>query len=735
MSQLGKHPHAGISPVTLAEDSAQGELAKTTAHHMAVVERLPPGFSDYAILKKVGQGGMATVLLARDPKLRRQVALKVQSTHDASELEQFMLEAQVTAQLEHPNIVPVYAFEGGPDGQTAYTMKLVEGKSLKEVITQAKADPSQALAQRLELFLKICDAIDYAHAKGVVHRDLKPANVMIGPFNEVYVLDWGLAKLVAQPDPELSAARLPVLEQSGQDSMASSLVLGEIDVHDAASRTIAGTLKGTPLYMAPEQATAEGDAVGPHSDQYALGLVLYELINLRRAYGSDDLVGVVRDAQNARVRPPNPAIDPPAELTAIVNKATAKQPRDRYLSVRRLARDVRCFLRNEETQALPDDLRRKLRRWLSQNPQRALALGLALVLFTVVTLVVGAARQKIAISDERLHFQRQAQATERLVGIATRRAQALSTDLLWFRALAEGLARAMSQALATGEPSNEPIYGSEAFADPSRAPSDIRFSGHYGKKISLNWPIHRSAPSDDPARGEEEVRRLSPLRHAMRDMFSSGPNLPAETRDAPSLDARILNHHVPMEWVYVATEATGSLVLYPGAKDMGMSPSYDPRTRSWYQESKAAWQAGRRRHFSRPYVDQMGQGLVVTATQACVGRDGRFIGVAAVDLGLEFLVSNHLRAPELPGFRRGYLIDPQGTVLLSSEATAKSPTHADGTLKLPAFPFPGVLPKILDSPSGLLREGEWVLAWSRTEFNGSTFVAQAEATALFGQTR
>jgi serine/threonine protein kinase len=251
----------------------------------------------YELRGRVGRGGMGTVWRAYDRELGREVALKVMNGPDPRPGGEARLrtEAQVLARLEHPGLVPVHDLGALPDGRMFYAMKLVRGRRLDE-----HARDLRSPAARLRVFERICEAVAFAHAHGVIHRDLKPQNVMVGPFGEVLVLDWGVAKVLAEPEPAS-----PTLEP---------VAPREVDA-DAATLTAAGTVLGTPGYMAPEQARGES-AVGVAADVYALGALLSFLAG---------------DA-------------PPRALAAMVARARAPRPEDRYPSVGALQEDVARFL-------------------------------------------------------------------------------------------------------------------------------------------------------------------------------------------------------------------------------------------------------------------------------------------------------------------------------------------------------------------------------------------------------
>ena len=272
----------------------------------------------------LGEGGMGRVLRVRDRDLLREVAVKHLRPEVAREggmLEQFLWEARITAYLDHPNIVPVHDLGVSPDGQIYLTMKLVRGTALDVALAKLAAAEGEVaglhLQRRLRLFLQVCHAISFAHARGVLHRDLKPANVLLGEHGEVLVTDWGIA--VPLPDASGDAIR-PLLPDR-----------------------LSGTSAGTPMYMSPEQ--ARGEALDARSDVFALGAVLYELVALRRAFEADSVAAVLERVKRAEKVPlSEAALGTSSALAAIVDKATERDPAGRYASVRALADDVETVL-------------------------------------------------------------------------------------------------------------------------------------------------------------------------------------------------------------------------------------------------------------------------------------------------------------------------------------------------------------------------------------------------------
>lgn len=284
-------------------------------HLQAVADAPDLSGTRYELVGKLGQGGMAVVYLVRDRELDRPVALKVlQAGEPASQLaERMRSEARIIARLEHPGIVPVHDAGVLADGRVFYAMKWVRGQRLDEALAG-----QQSLADRLRLFDKICESVAFAHAAGVVHRDLKPANIMVGPFGEVLVMDWGVAKILpsAAPSKDLPAACAPL----------------------SGAGTQHGAVLGTPGYMAPEQARGDSEAVNERTDVFALGAVLQFLLTA------------------APFNPPGRVSRIPRALLAIVAKAMAEAPMDRYSSVAELTEDIRHFLANERVDAYPEGL-------------------------------------------------------------------------------------------------------------------------------------------------------------------------------------------------------------------------------------------------------------------------------------------------------------------------------------------------------------------------------------------
>lgn len=298
----------------------------------------------YALRALIAQGGMGVVYAAEDEKLHRRVALKVLDSEAAApELAQRLLrEAKILAQLEHPGIVPVHDVGSLPDGRVFYTMKFVEGLRLDQHVKQL-----DSLPQRLRLFLRICDAVAFAHARGVLHRDLKPANVMVGPFGEVLVMDWGLAKILRESAPEETVLVSPRKKISDEEETQATVVTGH------------GTVLGTPGYMSPEQERGETEKIDARSDVFSLGTLLKFV-----AASSEE-------APDRRL---------PRALNAICAKASAADLKNRYANVSELAADVSRFLDGLPVSAYSENVLEKIRRFYQRHQVAILLITAYLVM-------------------------------------------------------------------------------------------------------------------------------------------------------------------------------------------------------------------------------------------------------------------------------------------------------------------------------------------------------------------
>ena len=341
----------GAAQILVLQHTVGGFDASTIAATDGVA--VPAEFSQsvrYEPGAEIAKGGMGAVLSARQPAIRRDVALKVMlrnvSAHDRL---RFIEEAQITGQLEHPNIVPVHELALNEQGQPYYTMKLVKGSTLKDILKllaqgDAAAVGKYPLAALITIFQKVCDAVAFAHARGVIHRDLKPANIMVGEYGEVLVMDWGLAKVIAGGDGSLGQPASHVVATAREDQ------------HEVFA-TLDGAVMGTPQYMSPEQARGEVTALDQRSDIFSLGAILYELVTLLTPFPGKttrEILSNIKsghfDLPNARLRAADapsrqhlPGGTIPDSLEAVISKALALDRHQRYQCVADFQADLTAY--------------------------------------------------------------------------------------------------------------------------------------------------------------------------------------------------------------------------------------------------------------------------------------------------------------------------------------------------------------------------------------------------------
>jgi serine/threonine-protein kinase len=386
----------------VVDSDVQATLAVITGRAVqenTVIRAPAEGGGRYRILRPHARGGLGEVFVAHDEELHREVALKAiqeERVHDAASRSRFVLEAEITGGLEHPGIVPVYGLGQYPDGRPYYAMRFIKGDNLKEAIERFHRDQAiqdigernLALRELLGRFVDVCQAVAYAHSRGVLHRDLKPGNVMLGRYGETLVVDWGLAKASVRGRNSHTKdvpEETPLFPASGSEAPPTQM----------------GLAMGTPGFMSPEQASGRLDQLSPASDVYSLGATLYALLTGQPPFTGTDVAALLERIGKGDFLPPcQVKKNVPTALDAICRKAMALRREDRYQSALDLAADIEHWLADEAVTAYHESVTERLGRW-SRRHRALIRAAAALLLTSVIALSISTylIRQKEKTAD------------------------------------------------------------------------------------------------------------------------------------------------------------------------------------------------------------------------------------------------------------------------------------------------------------------------------------------------
>ena len=546
-------------------------------------------------------GGQGRISLAVDRALGCSVALKSlhdQLCSDEQARRNFLNEAKLTASLDHPSVIPIHGLFGDGGNGMHLAMKLISGHTLSDYLENIvsiyekkgvrRFDEQKSLRNRMEIFLRVCDAMEYAHARRIIHRDLKPENIMIGRHRETYVTDWGLAVSLDDPMPS-------------------------------------DKVHGTPAFIAPEVlATRKSDV---RSDIYALGLILFELVTLRPAFSGDDLSTLlkqVRQGQHAPLRHRFKCrID--GDLKAVILKAIALDPEKRYQQVSDLAEDIRRCLANEETTARPDNLFSGLCRWGVNHRRGMLVTMLVLLLLGVAAVARTLYREMLWSTEKRLHDNAIGAAYNGVTGTANALGKSLQKieyqleqlrlNLLFSTLKVEGPVRfprnyfvPMEKYVASPPPS---FVDSDSYRHPVD-PENAGIFNYLGKKVDMS-----------------QLKFFANTGHCMRQSVLGLIDSKDERNEKAAVEFLLKKAH-PVKKIYFVLR-DGTFACYPGSRD-DFPPGYYPPGRIWYQR---AVEAEGRLVWSGPYRDSGVHGeSVITCSAAMFGADRKIAAIVAIDFSL-----------------------------------------------------------------------------------------------------
>jgi serine/threonine-protein kinase len=463
----------------------------------------------FRALRPHAKGGLGEVFVALDEELGREVALKEIQERYAGHREsraRFVQEAQITGGLEHPGVVPVYGLGAYADGRPFYAMRLIRGDSLREAAERfhreqaglPAGERALRLRQLLGRFVAVCQAVAYAHSRGVLHRDLKPANVMVGQYGETLVVDWGLAKALDRADGEGTEGKLR--PGPGGDPTA----------------TEPGAALGTPAYMSPEQAAGRPDLLGPRSDVYSLGATLYTLLTGRPPLTHADTGEVLRRAQRGEFpRPREVAPGVPAALEAVCLRAMALRPEGRYGSAQALAEDVERWLADEPVGAYREPLPARLARWARRHRASVMSAAASLgvlalslgVLAAVLTghnraLAAANARERVAKEKARGNFRLARQAVKDYCVVVSGNLRLKQADLNDLRKELLATAARFHEQFKEQEGDDPDVRAERAYAlfelgtIASQTGSAEEALGHIGQALALWGPLVEAHPDN-----------------------------------------------------------------------------------------------------------------------------------------------------------------------------------------------------------------------------------------------
>lgn len=644
---------------------------------------------DFEIRKSFAEGGQGVLSEGRDLHLKRLVAiksLKPALCEDTRQRGDFIAEAQVTAQLEHPSIVPIYSIHGDGGNGLHLAMKMVHGQNFKDYLTQICThykidgirtyDERKSLRYRLDVFLKICDALEYAHSRNIMHCDLKPENIMIGEYHEAYLMDWGIARPIREPgfDPE---KWLP------------------------PKRII-----GTPRFLTPE--AIRGEHTDQRADIYAMGLILYEVATLTEAYDGSTVDEIAAKIRKHDMNPVEHRFGFPidADLKAIILKAAAFDRGNRYDAIRELAADVRKYLRGEEVSANPDHFLRKILRWGRLHTKAILIIALAGLLATAATSAFSLARE---VTRERQGFIRSTALSHAYIRCSDT-VYKFDRQIALLEETLDAAARETMFLLNSNTDAADavpPVPASD-YADPKTAPEDCRYAPAYQADVDFDHLVMKPLNGKFSPGDAERAARVSLLRPRFYRAFLEsrfGTRLTDENKRA--LHHTMTQDGVPLMYIYFGFE-NGLFVSYPGSH---FKDDYDPRTRVWYKDRVSG---DTRPGWGKPYFEVVSnRGLVLTCSMPMQDAKGNLLGVAGIDISIQKIMD----ALKESGTHGGAILektffDEDGSIIattnqeLFARAIAGYKTAKDGGGTAFHYPDKNLSAQIRELKNGILSDSD-----------------------------
>ena len=634
----------------------------------------------YSVIEEFARGGQATVSVALDRNLRRVVAiksLKKEAEKKPEVVDAFVTEAKVTAQLDHPAIIPIYGLTGDEKKGIHLSMKLVNGRSLRDYLRNVALnyrvkgiktfDENEQLRKRLEIFLRVCDAIAYAHHRNIVHRDLKPENIMLGEFMEVYVVDWGLAKVIDE----------------------------NIDSEEDQK------LSGTPRYFPPE--ALNGKKCDTRSDIFTLGLILQEVVTLQFAVKGRDENDFMERIITGELEPVKHLfkwrID--KALQAIIRKATAYRPEDRYQTVSELAEDLRRYMGGLSISAVPENFFTKFARWSGRYWKEFVAVGLMILLLSSAITGYSIFVQLRNVRE----MSQQRRAMNYIYNRTATVADHLNITALQIQEQLLALARISAYLLSHNPGTDENGWQKEfrpSLSEIGKTEKGMFFSPYYKRLTSLDYGIYTLAPDADRAKCLEFLRKTYPVLRKMKNIVlgsQSGYNF--DPRDYEKLKMEYLYNGFPVRSVFMGT-TDGLKLLYPWR---GNYPRVvDPRKRNWFKSTLHS----REPVWGKPYMDfDSISGLSIPCSVPIIDLNEKFRGAVGLDLSVNKLTERILKTGNIGRYvKEKAVINLAGETIFSSKSIYfnrkfdPAMIHRNTEFKTELFRNPDIRRRILGKDKG-----------------------------------
>ena len=660
----------------------------------------------YEVKESFAEGAQGSIHTAEDKHLGREVVVK--KLKENSMRRSFIKEAQLTAQLDHPAIIPIYSLNSDKEKNVYFSMKKVNGVTLTEYLNRVcdhhyfntfkpKVEQS-SLNTRLEHFIKICEAVQYAHSKRVIHRDLKPDNVMIGESREVYVMDWGIAYCMDDPENK----KPEVIEHMRK------------------------TICGSPGYIDPHMVC--DPFPNQHTDVYSLGMILHEVCTLQRGFSgfnTNELFeqAIRRKFPEVKHRFTKGSVAP--ELKAIIEKARNPDVLFRYSCVEELSEDIRRFLRNDEVSSLPDKPFRKVMRWAQKNPHKITTLVITVITLLSSIAIYSLIQQNKTISEAREREGIYAEFQSRVA----EKAHVIDNQLTKIEQL---IAQLGEQLLSKPElrDKNTKLYSSADFDDDKTKPIGTIYSSIFGKEVNVSTPVYKIAPDTKYYDVEDFVQYLFSFKNQYLEiMLKSELYSPSYLNPKQVNEEKILLQALPVRWLYCGLE-NGVFVSYPGKG--GYPEEYDHRDRPWYIESKEK----RGIRWVQPYYDINGLGLVLPCTMSLYNSKDEFGGVLALDLTLDFIAEKlmfNFNEDKLLGLIESFILNGKGEIIVSSTMLNKNKKTTEmnnRSIERKLYPNAYIQNAVKKDKNTLINTGEYIYVINRIPTLDWFYVEKCEAEIL-----